>query len=84
MDVIVESFSPAAWKTLVSDAELSRSNPRLIMTSITPFGQTGPYRDRKASDLAILAMSGLMSITGDPDRPPLFGCALTKHTAWAG
>ncbi len=74
-DIIVESFAPGHMDKLgLGYAELSLSNPRLIMTSITLFGQTGPYRDRKASDLAILAMSGLMSITGDPDRPPLRMC----------
>jgi crotonobetainyl-CoA:carnitine CoA-transferase CaiB-like acyl-CoA transferase len=74
-DVIVESFAPGHMDKLgLGYTELSLSNPKLIMTSITLFGQTGPYRDRKASDLAVLAMSGLMSITGDPDRPPLRMC----------
>jgi crotonobetainyl-CoA:carnitine CoA-transferase CaiB-like acyl-CoA transferase len=74
-DIIIESFAPGYLDKLGLDyAALSISNPGLIMTSITPFGQTGPYKDRKASDLAILAMSGLMSITGDSDRPPLRMC----------
>ena len=65
-DIIIESFPPGYMDKLgLGYAALSASNPRLIMTSITPFGQTGPYKDRKASDIAILAMSGLMSITGD-------------------
>jgi crotonobetainyl-CoA:carnitine CoA-transferase CaiB-like acyl-CoA transferase len=51
--------------------ELSALNSRLIMTSITPAGQTGPRRNDKASDITLMAMSGLMSITGDPDKPPL-------------
>ena len=50
---------------------LSRINPKLIVVSITPFGQKGPYRDFKASDLIIMGMSGLMGLTGDADRPPL-------------
>ncbi|MBN1256044.1 MAG: CoA transferase [Deltaproteobacteria bacterium] len=71
-DIIIESFHPGYMEKLgLSYAALSTHNPKLIMTSITPFGQTGPYKDRKASDIAILAMSGLMSITGDPDRPPI-------------
>jgi crotonobetainyl-CoA:carnitine CoA-transferase CaiB-like acyl-CoA transferase len=46
-------------------------NPELIMTSITPFGQDGPYRNYKASDIGIMAMSGSMYLLGDPDRPPV-------------
>jgi crotonobetainyl-CoA:carnitine CoA-transferase CaiB-like acyl-CoA transferase len=41
------------------------------MTSITPFGQTGPYRHYKASDIEVMAMGGLMYITGNPEQPPL-------------
>jgi crotonobetainyl-CoA:carnitine CoA-transferase CaiB-like acyl-CoA transferase len=74
-DIIIESFAPGYMDKLgLGYTALSASNPGLIMTSITPFGQTGPYKDRKASDLAILAMSGLMSITGDADRPPIRMC----------
>ncbi|MBP1751042.1 MAG: CoA transferase [Deltaproteobacteria bacterium] len=74
-DIIIESFAPGYLDKLgLGYAALSASNPKLIMTSITPFGQTGPYKDRKASDIAILAMSGLMSITGYPDRPPIRMC----------
>ena len=74
-DVIIESFTPGYMDTLgIGYASLSASNPRLIMTSITAFGQTGPYKDRKASDITLLAMSGLMSINGDSDRPPLRMC----------
>ena len=74
-DVIVESFAPGYMDTLgIGYAALSARNPRLIMTSITAFGQTGPYKDRKASDITLLAMSGLMSINGDSDRPPLRMC----------
>jgi crotonobetainyl-CoA:carnitine CoA-transferase CaiB-like acyl-CoA transferase len=71
-DVVIESFLPGHLKTLgLGYGELSARNPGLIMTSITPFGQTGPRRHEKASDITLMAMSGLMSITGDPDKPPL-------------
>ena len=71
-DVVVESFSPGHMKSLgLGYEELSALNSRLIMTSITPVGQTGPRRNDKASDITLMAMSGLMSITGDPDKPPL-------------
>jgi benzylsuccinate CoA-transferase BbsE subunit len=74
-DVIIESFTPGHMDTLgIGYGVLSARNPRLIMTSITAFGQTGPYKDRKASDITLLAMSGLMSINGDSDRPPLRMC----------
>ena len=75
VDVVVESFPPGTMDDLgLAYSSLSATNPRLIMVSITPFGQTGPYRDRKASDIILLAMSGLMSITGDSDRPPVRMC----------
>jgi crotonobetainyl-CoA:carnitine CoA-transferase CaiB-like acyl-CoA transferase len=74
-DVIIESFTPGHMDALgIGYAALSARNPRLIMTSITPFGQTGPYKDYKASDITLLAMSGLMSINGDSDRAPLRMC----------
>jgi crotonobetainyl-CoA:carnitine CoA-transferase CaiB-like acyl-CoA transferase len=46
-------------------------NNGIILTSITPFGQEGPYKDYKSSDITALAMGGLMYITGDPDRSPV-------------
>ena len=64
-----------AWATVL----LSGRNPKLIMTSITPFGQSGPYKDHKGSDITILAMSGLMSINGDNNNR-LFGCASISPT----
>lgn len=73
--VIIESFPPGHMEKLgIGYQDLSALRPGLIMTSITPFGQTGPFRDRKASDIAILAMSGLMSITGYSDRAPIRMC----------
>jgi crotonobetainyl-CoA:carnitine CoA-transferase CaiB-like acyl-CoA transferase len=52
-------------------SSLCRINPRIIMVSITPFGQSGPYSQYKASDIVGLAMGGLMYLMGDPDRPPV-------------
>lgn len=69
---VVESFSPGRLTELNLDySALSRIQPRLILTSITPFGQTGPYSRFRASDIEIMAMSGCMSLVGDPDKPPL-------------
>ncbi len=70
-DIVVESHTPdlmEGWK--LDYAHLSEINPGLIMTSVTPFGQTGPYRHYKASDINCFAFGGLMSIFGDADRPP--------------
>jgi Predicted acyl-CoA transferases/carnitine dehydratase len=50
--------------------ELSARNPRLVLGSISGFGQTGPYASRGGFDLMIQAMSGLMSVTGPKDGPP--------------
>jgi len=50
---------------------LHEINPKIILASISPFGQSGPYRDYKASDIVAMAMGGFMYVTGDPDRPPL-------------
>ncbi|MBN1256039.1 MAG: CoA transferase [Deltaproteobacteria bacterium] len=71
-DFIIESFPPGYMeKQGLGYSALSTRNPKLIMTSITPFGQTGPYKDRKASEIVIMAMGGMTDINGDSDRPPL-------------
>ena len=71
-DVLVESFSPEVMEDLgLGYPTLEKINPRLVMTSISNFGRSGPYRDYKATDIVTFAMSGLMSQVGDPDRPPL-------------
>ena len=51
--------------------ELSKDNPRLVMASMTPFGESGPYSDYKATDLVSWAMGGMAYISGDSDRPPV-------------
>ena len=71
-DVVIESFDPGYMDSLGLGYEaLSESNPRLIMTSLSGFGQEGPYRDYKAPDIVLWALSGMMYVVGDPDRPPL-------------
>jgi crotonobetainyl-CoA:carnitine CoA-transferase CaiB-like acyl-CoA transferase len=71
-DVVVESYPVGYLKSLGLDYESLREiNPGLIMASITPFGQTGPWQDYKSSDLIAMAASGYMQITGEPDAPPL-------------
>ena len=70
-DVVVESFPPGYMDSLsLGYSALSEINPGVIMTSITPFGQTGPYKDWKAPDLVGCALGGQAFVTGDDDRPP--------------
>ena len=70
-DVLVENFKVGALSKFGLDASTLRAtNPRLIYASITGFGQDGPYADRAGYDYIIQGMSGLMSITGQPDGAP--------------
>ena len=70
-DVVVENFKVGGLTKFGLDAASLRSaNPRLIVASITGFGQDGPYAERAGYDYIIQGMSGLMSITGQPDGTP--------------
>ena len=72
VDIIVESYQPGYMKSLgLSYEELSRDNPNLVMTSITPFGKDGPYANYKGGEIVEYAMSMVMSISGLADREPL-------------
>jgi len=83
-DIFLETFAPGYLARLGLDyGALSKINPKLIMTSITPFGQSGPYRDYQGSDLVYTAMSGFMSVLGDPDRPPVRP-TLPQSYLWIG
>ncbi len=71
-DIVVETYLPGETSRLGIDyPSLSKVNPKLIMASITSFGQTGPHRLFKSSDITCYAMGGLMYQTGDPDMSPL-------------
>lgn len=71
-DFVVESSPPGYLQRLsLGYEELSAVNPAIIVASITPFGQSGPYRDYAATDLVAEAMGGFMYVTGDEDRPPV-------------
>ena len=68
-DILVENFEPRVMSSLgLGYDTLSEINPKLVMTSISNFGQTGPYRDYKAAEIVEYALSGLMKMTGEPDR----------------
>jgi crotonobetainyl-CoA:carnitine CoA-transferase CaiB-like acyl-CoA transferase len=70
-DVVVENYRPEVTKELGVDYETLREvNPRIIYASISGFGQTGPYAMRPGYDLIAQGMSGVMSVTGEPDGPP--------------
>ena len=70
-DVLVENYPPDARPSCLEPEALGERYPHLIVTSITPFGQTGPYRDFAATDLVTTAISGLMYHSGDSDQEPL-------------
>lgn len=71
-DFVIESFQPGYLDSLrLGYSQLSKINHQLIMTSITPFGETGPYKDYKGCDLVAEAMGGFMYVCGDSDRPPV-------------
>jgi len=71
-DVVVESYPPGYLELLgLSYPQLSETNPRLIMASITNFGQDGPYRDYKSCDMVASALGGQMCVCGVPEMPPL-------------
>ncbi len=73
-DVLVENFKPEVMPALGLDYEtLAKINHRLVMTSISGFGQSGPYRDYKLSSIVGYALSGHLYIDGEPNREPLQG-----------
>jgi formyl-CoA transferase len=70
-DVIIENFRPGTMEKLGIGYDQIRSyNPDIIFSSISGFGQTGPYRDRPGYDIIGQAMGGIMVVTGWPDSPP--------------
>lgn len=70
-DVLVETFPPGFLKEIGLDyPKLKEAKPSLILCSITPFGQSGPYRDYKGPDIVGFAMGGAMYVSGEADGPP--------------
>src|SRR5438045_9708823 len=86
-DVVVENYRPDVKFRLGIDYEsLAKLNPRIILASISGFGQDGPYRDRPGFDQTAQGMSGLMSVTGLPGQGPVrTGAAIADVSAglWA-
>ena len=84
-DILIENYRPGALRRMGLGYDVLQAiNPRLVYTSISGFGQSGPWADRPGFDLMAQAMSGVMSVTGYPDSPPVkagvpvadIGCAL--------
>jgi crotonobetainyl-CoA:carnitine CoA-transferase CaiB-like acyl-CoA transferase len=82
-DVFVESFRPGVCDRLgVGYAQVARRNPRIVYCSVNAFGNSGPYRDRPAHDLAVEALSGVLSMTlGDDGRPAVPGVPMADIAA---
>jgi crotonobetainyl-CoA:carnitine CoA-transferase CaiB-like acyl-CoA transferase len=72
-DVLIENYSPGVLNRRgLGYEDLRKLNPRLIMCSISGFGQTGPLSHRNGNDTMAVAMSGLMHLTGDPNGSPSY------------
>jgi len=70
-DFVIESFEPGYLESLgLGYEELEKIKPNIIMTSITPFGQTGPYAHYKTTDLVGVSMGGMVRLFGDLEQPP--------------
>ncbi|WP_127783177.1 CoA transferase [Rhodococcus sp. X156] len=79
-DAVVESFRPGHLERLGLGPDVLRArNPKLVLTRISAFGQTGPHRDREATGLVLQAAGGPMNATGAADRAPLRKPGLLEH-----
>ena len=78
-DVLIESYPPGYLESLGLGYQVLReTNPGLVVSSVTYFGQTGPYRDYRGGDLVVQALGGFLhAVTGSEDRPPM-GTALEQ------
>jgi crotonobetainyl-CoA:carnitine CoA-transferase CaiB-like acyl-CoA transferase len=80
-DIVIETFTPGVTKDLGIDyRSLERINPGVILVSITPWGQTGPYRHWPSSDIVGSAMGGHMYLNGDDERGPVRTTAPQAYT----
>jgi crotonobetainyl-CoA:carnitine CoA-transferase CaiB-like acyl-CoA transferase len=85
VDIVVENFRPGVMADLGLDYDALRAvNPNVILTSISNFGQTGPYRDLPASEITLYAMGGPMNVTGNRNHEPLkLGGSVVQYHAGA-
>jgi len=83
-DFVLESFQPGTLEEFgIGYSKLSKENPGLILVSITPYGQQGPYRDFPGTDLEIMALSGAMSLAGEKDGEPM-RVTVPQSPMWVG
>jgi crotonobetainyl-CoA:carnitine CoA-transferase CaiB-like acyl-CoA transferase len=82
-DLVIENFRPGTLeKWGLGYDELKQTNPRIILSRVSGFGQDGPYRHRAAFDRVAIGMGGLTHVTGHPDRPPVrAGINIADQTA---
>ena len=81
-DILVQNLAPGAAARLgLSFEALHERHPRLIVCDISGYGDSGPYRDKKAYDLLIQSESGFLSVTGTPDEPSKAGCSIADISA---
>ena len=81
-DILVQNLAPGAAARLgLSFEALHQKHPRLIVCDISGYGDSGPYRDKKAYDLLIQSESGFLSVTGTPDEPSKAGCSIADISA---
>ncbi len=72
VDVVIESFAPGEMAKMgLGWEQLHRANPALILLSVAPFGQSGPYRDFEADDTVLTALGGMLYVNGFPARAPV-------------
>lgn len=83
-DLVIESHKPGTMERWgLGHDSLRQINPRLVVTSITPFGQTGPYADYESEDIVALALGGLLYLGGYPDEAPMAAWGEQAHLAAA-
>jgi len=93
-DVFLEAYRPGALEKIgLGAADVKTANPKIVYTSVSGFGQTGPYRRRAGVNLIIEAFSGVLSVTGEPDKMPtrpgvqtadVFGALFATYATLAG
>ncbi len=84
-DVIIENARPGAMKKLcLAYEDIQSLNPKMIYCSLTGFGQTGPYCERPAHDINILAISGILDLLGEKGRPPIVPAIMISGAGGGG
>jgi crotonobetainyl-CoA:carnitine CoA-transferase CaiB-like acyl-CoA transferase len=84
-DVLVENGRPGAMEKIgLAYDDIKLLNPKIIYCSLTGFGQTGPYRERPAHDINILAISGILDLLGEKGRPPIVPAVMISGAGGGG